>query len=77
MDKRNAVRAGAVTAAATLMMLMTSPAMALTRDDGDEPGSGISTGEVIGIYVLLPIALFLLIAGLVMLPSLRSKGKNK
>ncbi|MEU2630995.1 MULTISPECIES: hypothetical protein [Kitasatospora] len=77
MDKRNAMRAGAVTAAATLMMLMTSPAMALTRDDGDQPGSGISTAEVVGIYVLLPIALFLLIAGLVCLPSLKNKGKNK
>lgn len=70
------MRAGAVTAAATLMMLMTSPAMALTRDDGDDPGSGIGLGEVIGLYVLLPIALFLLIAGLVMLPSL-GKGKKK
>ncbi|WP_145794122.1 hypothetical protein [Kitasatospora atroaurantiaca] len=76
MDKRNALRAGAVSAAATLMMLMTSPAMALTRDDGDDPGSGLSVAQTLGLYVLLPIALFLIIAGLVMLPSL-GKGKKK
>jgi len=77
VDKRNALRAGAVSAAATLMMLMSSPAMALTRDDGDDPGSGLSVAQTLGLYVLLPIALFLIIAGLVMLPSLGSKGKKK
>ncbi|WP_104818634.1 hypothetical protein [Kitasatospora sp. MMS16-BH015] len=76
MDKRNALRAGAVTAAATLMMLMTSPAMALTRDDGDDPGSGLSVAQTLGLYVLAPIVLFAIIAGLVMLPSL-GKGKKK
>ncbi|GJF32907.1 hypothetical protein KNE206_56070 [Kitasatospora sp. NE20-6] len=70
------MRAGAVTAAATLMMLMTSPVMAATPDDGDQPGAGIGLGEVIGLYVLLPIALFLIISGLVMLPSM-GKGKKK
>ncbi|AUG80068.1 hypothetical protein CFP65_5361 [Kitasatospora sp. MMS16-BH015] len=76
VDKRNALRAGAVTAAATLMMLMTSPAMALTRDDGDDPGSGLSVAQTLGLYVLAPIVLFAIIAGLVMLPSL-GKGKKK
>ncbi|MFD6972807.1 hypothetical protein [Streptomyces sp. NPDC059979] len=67
MDKKNALRAGAVTAGTTLMMLlMTSPALALTRDDGDDPGPGLSIGETLGLYVFLPIALFLVIAGLVM-----------
>ncbi|MEV7617286.1 hypothetical protein [Streptomyces sp. NPDC089799] len=67
MDKKNALRAGAVSAGTTLMMLlMTSPALALTRDDGDDPGTGISVAETIGLYVLLPIVLFLVIAGLVM-----------
>ncbi|MFD9128427.1 photosystem II reaction center protein PsbW [Kitasatospora sp. NPDC059571] len=67
MDKRNAMRAGAVTAAATLMMLMTSPAMALTQDDGEQAGTGLSLGQTLGLYVFLPIAIFLLITGLVML----------
>ncbi|WP_327414045.1 hypothetical protein [Streptomyces sp. NBC_01233] len=67
MDKKNALRAGAVTAGTTLMMLlMTSPALALTRDDGDDPGPGLSVGATLGLYVALPIVLFLVIAGLVM-----------
>ncbi|MET9883673.1 hypothetical protein ABZZ20_11090 [Streptomyces sp. NPDC006430] len=67
MDKKNALRAGAVTAGTTLMMLlMTSPALALTRDDGDDPGQGLSIAQTLGLYVALPIVLFLVIAGLVM-----------
>ncbi|MEU7605318.1 hypothetical protein AB0B78_39030 [Streptomyces sp. NPDC040724] len=67
MDKKNALRAGAVTAGTTLMMLlMTSPALALTRDDGDDPGPGLSIAQTLGLYVALPIVLFLVIAGLVM-----------
>ncbi|KJK43501.1 hypothetical protein ACFCYM_26710 [Streptomyces sp. NPDC056254] len=67
MDKKNALRAGAVTAGTTLMMLlMTSPALALTRDDGDDPGPGLSIGETLGLYVALPLVIFLVIVGLVM-----------
>ncbi|GAA3102303.1 hypothetical protein GCM10020254_54860 [Streptomyces goshikiensis] len=67
VDKKNALRAGAVTAGSTLMMLlMTSPALALTRDDGDDPGTGLSIAETVGLFVCLPIVLFLIIAGLVM-----------
>ncbi|MFC8453382.1 hypothetical protein [Kitasatospora sp. NPDC057223] len=77
VDKRNALRAGAVTAAATLMMLMSSPAMALTRDDGDDPGTGLSVAQTLGLYVLLPIVLFLVIAGLTVLPSVIGKDKKK
>ncbi|MER5353266.1 hypothetical protein ABT093_23390 [Kitasatospora sp. NPDC002551] len=76
MDKRNALRAGAVTATVTLMMLLSSPAMALTRDDGDDPGSGLSVAETLGLYVLLPIAAFVIIGGLAALP-LGDKGKKK
>ncbi|MFI5533283.1 hypothetical protein ACIA8O_32550 [Kitasatospora sp. NPDC051853] len=76
MDKRNALRAGAVTATATLMMLLTSPAaLALTRDDGDDPGSGISVAQTLGLFVALPLVAFAVIAGLVMIPSL-GKGKK-
>ncbi|MFI8227519.1 hypothetical protein ACIGDI_01690 [Streptomyces sp. NPDC085900] len=67
MDKKNALRAGALAAGTTLMMLlMSSPALALTRDDGDDPGNGLSVIETLGLYVALPIALFAIIAGLVM-----------
>ncbi|MEV3855328.1 hypothetical protein AB0J38_13490 [Streptomyces sp. NPDC050095] len=68
MDKKNALRAGALAAGTTLMMLlMSSPALALTRDDGDDPGSGLSVIETLGLYVVTPIVLFLVIAGLVIL----------
>ncbi|MEV6399019.1 hypothetical protein AB0M39_30275 [Streptomyces sp. NPDC051907] len=67
MDKKNASRAGALAAGTTLMMLlMSSPALALTPDDGDDPGPGLSVAETIGLFVVTPIALFVLIAGLVM-----------
>ncbi|MGI5454877.1 hypothetical protein ACQEWB_17210 [Streptomyces sp. CA-249302] len=67
MDKKNALRAGALAAGTTLMMLlMTSPALALTRDDGDDPGKGLSVVETLSLYVVAPLALFGIIAGLVM-----------
>jgi hypothetical protein len=67
VDKKNAMRAGAVAAGTTLMMLlMSSPALALIRDDGDDPGQGLSVLETLGLYVAAPIVLFLVIAGLVM-----------
>jgi len=67
VDKKNALRAGALAAGTTLMMLlMTSPALALTRDDGDDPGHGLSVAETLGLYVLCPLALFAIIAGLVL-----------
>ena len=67
MDKKNALRAGALAAGTTLMMLlMSSPALALTRDDGDDPGPGLSVVETLGLYVLAPLALFGIITGLVM-----------
>ncbi|MEU6274379.1 hypothetical protein ABZ871_18520 [Streptomyces populi] len=67
MDKKNALRAGALAAGTTLMMLlMSSPALAVTRDDGDDPGSGLSVAATLGLYVALPIVLFAGITALVM-----------
>ncbi|GAA2568451.1 MULTISPECIES: hypothetical protein [Streptomyces] len=77
MDKKNALRAGALAAGTTLMMLlMSSPALALTRDDGDDPGTGLSVIETVGLYVLIPIALFVVIAGLVLVLD-RSKEEHR
>ncbi|RKT04738.1 hypothetical protein BX286_2707 [Streptomyces sp. 3211.6] len=78
MDKKNALRAGAVSAGTTLMMLlMTSPALALSRDDGDDPGKGLSIGETLGLYVGLPIVIFLIIAGLVMVGDQSRKQQKQ
>lgn len=67
VDKKNALRAGAVVAGTTLMMLlMSSPVLAANRDDGDDPGPGLSVAETLGLYVAAPLVLFAVIAGLVM-----------
>ncbi|MDG9716812.1 hypothetical protein [Streptomyces sp. DH24] len=67
MDKKNALRAGALAAGTALMMLlMSSPALAVTRDDGDDPGPGLSVIETLGWFVVAPIALFLVITAAVM-----------
>ncbi|MFE4367095.1 hypothetical protein ACFRMN_02370 [Streptomyces sp. NPDC056835] len=66
MDKKNALRAGALATGTTLMMLlMSSPALALTRDDGDDPGPGLSVAETLGLFVATPLVIFGIIAGLV------------
>lgn len=68
MDKKNALRAGSLAAGTTLMMLlMSSPALALTRDDGDDPAPKLEVIETLGLFVVAPLVLFLVIAGLVML----------
>ncbi|MDI3421859.1 hypothetical protein [Streptomyces luteolus] len=78
MDKKNALRTGAVAAGTTLMMLlMSSPALALTRDDGDDPGPGLNVMETLGLYVVAPIVLFLVIAGLVMVGDKSRKGPKQ
>ncbi|MFE9098422.1 hypothetical protein [Streptomyces sp. NPDC007264] len=77
MDKKNALRAGALAAGTTLMMLlMSSPALALTRDDGDDPGQGLSVVDTLGLFVALPVVMFLVIAGLVMVLD-RSRKQPK
>ncbi|MFD8072044.1 hypothetical protein ACFV3E_05255 [Streptomyces sp. NPDC059718] len=78
MDKlnKNALRAGAVTAGTALMLLMSSPAFANTRDDGDDPGSGLSVLQTLGLYVALPIVLFLVIAGLVVATDKSRKAQG-
>ncbi|GAB2743617.1 hypothetical protein [Streptomyces bullii] len=77
MDKKNALRAGALAAGTTLMMLlMSSPALALTRDDGDDPGPGLSVIETLGLFVVAPLVLFAVIAGLVMVGDRSHKKKD-
>ncbi|GLF93671.1 hypothetical protein [Streptomyces yaizuensis] len=77
MDKKNTLRAGTVAAGTTLMMLLlSSPAFALTRDDGDDPGEGLSVAETLGWFVAAPLVIFLVITGLVMvLDKSRKQGQ--
>ncbi|GAA3866611.1 hypothetical protein [Streptomyces sedi] len=69
MNKKRAV---AVSVSAALLTLLSSPAaQALTRDDGDDPGTGLSIAETLGLFVAAPLLLFALIAGAVMLSDRR------
>ncbi|MEV0776743.1 hypothetical protein ACIBLA_16165 [Streptomyces sp. NPDC050433] len=77
MDKKNALRAGAVMAGTTLMMLlMSSPVLAATRDDGDDPGPGLTVAETLGLYVATPLLAFAVITGLVMVLD-KSKKEHR
>ncbi|UED88611.1 hypothetical protein [Streptomyces profundus] len=65
----NKKRAAAVSLGTVLLMTLSSPAAhaALHRDDGDDPGTGLSVAETLGLFVVAPIVLFALIAGAVVL----------
>lgn len=71
------MRAGAVSAAATLMMLLSSPAFAATGT-GTEEQASLSVAQSLGLFVATPIVLFAIIAGLVVLgTSSGNKAKAK
>jgi hypothetical protein len=70
------VRAGVLTAGTTLMLLMSSPAFALSRDDGDDPGSGLSIIQTLGLFVACPLVLFGIIAGLVIVTDKSRKQQE-
>ena len=78
MDKltKKVVRAGVVTTGTTLLLLMSSPAFALARDDGDDPGSGLSVLQTLGLFVAIPLALFGVIAGLVIVTDKSRKQQG-
>lgn len=74
---KGAARAGAVTVGASLMLLLSSPgAHALVRDDGDDPGPGLSVFETLSLFVAAPILLFALIAGLVIMGEKKPAAKK-
>lgn len=74
--KKNALRAGTVAAGTALLLLMTSPAFAVMRDDGDDPGNGLSVAETLGLFVAAPLVLFAVIAGLVMITDKSRKTQS-
>ena len=55
---------------------MSGPASALTRADGDDPGTGLSVIETLGLFVVAPLVLFGVIAGLVMVLD-KSKEEHR
>ena len=79
MDKKltkKVVRAGVVTTGTALLLLMSSPAFAVAHDDGDDPGSGLSVLQTLGLFVAIPLVLFGIIAGLVMVTDKSRKQQE-
>lgn len=74
---KSVLRAGTIAAASALMLLVSSPAFAVAPDDGDDPGPGLSVVETLGLYVALPIGIFLVISALVMLGGRSGSGKQQ
>ncbi|RMI34682.1 hypothetical protein [Streptomyces triticirhizae] len=69
MNKKRAV---AVSVTTVLLTLLSSPAAhALRRDDGDDPGTGLSVAETLGLFVAAPLLLFAAIAAAVILSERR------
>jgi hypothetical protein len=72
---RTAVRTCVLTAITALLVLPATPAVAAVtllanaRDDGDDPGGGLSVIQTLGIFVGIPVLLFVVIAVLVIAPS--------
>ncbi len=74
MVNKNALRAGTLGAATTLLLLMSPAAFATT---GDDPGPGLTVAQTLGLYVAIPLVLFGLIAGLVVVsePGRKKTGE--
>lgn len=59
-------RAIILSAASFFTLFFTSPAQALFREDGDEPGQGLSILQTLAYFVGAPVLLYLIITVLVM-----------
>ena len=75
---RAAVRAGAVVATAAVPLLAASTAFADSHPyDGEDAGSGLTVLQTLGLYVGIPLGLFLLISFLVVLPGWIRGDRNR
>jgi hypothetical protein len=72
---KKVMRAGVLTAVTTVLMLVSSPAFALNRDDGDGPGDGLTVAQTLGLYVAIPLVAFGVIAGLVIVTDKSRKDQ--
>ena len=67
---RRALRTATLGALAAVPLLLASPAFALHREAGDDPGQGMSAVATILVYIGIPAAIFCVIALLVLAPSI-------
>jgi hypothetical protein len=68
--RRRALRSATVGSLAAVPVLLASPAFAVHRDAGDEPGTGMSAVATVLVYIGIPAAVFVVIALLVMAPGI-------
>jgi uncharacterized membrane protein YgcG len=75
---RAGVRAGIIAATASVPLLAASSALAASHPyDGEDSGPGLSVLQTLGIYLGIPLGLFLLIAFLVSLPGWVRGDRNR
>jgi hypothetical protein len=77
---RAALRSGAVAAVTSVPLLAAATALADTSNhvyDGEDSGPGLTVLQTLGIYVGIPLALFLFIAFLVCLPGWVKGDRNR
>lgn len=68
--RRTLVRVSALLLGTVSAVLASSPAMALMRDDGDQPGSGLSVLQTLGLFVGIPAGIVALIVFCVYIPEI-------
>jgi hypothetical protein len=75
---RAGARAGVIAAATSAPLLVASAALASNHNyDGEDSGSGLTVLQTLGIYLGIPLGLFLLIAFLVVLPGWVRGDRNR
>jgi hypothetical protein len=73
---RRVARLTALATGALIPLLIAAPALA-GLDDGEQPGKGLGIGEVVAIYVLIPLGIFAVIALLAILPSMLRRPRYR
>jgi hypothetical protein len=68
-----------VVAAALVIPIMAGagPALAVHKDDGEVPGPSLGTGLTILEFVVIPLGVFLIVAGLAVLPSALRRNRYR
>ena len=64
------MRAATLGSLAAVPLLLASPAFALHREAGEDPGPGMSAAATILVYIGIPLAISCIIALLVLAPSI-------
>jgi hypothetical protein len=67
----------AVGAGVPLLIGIGSAAASIKPDDGEQPGPSLGTGLTILYFVVIPIAVFLIVGGLALLPSALRKPRYR